>query len=207
MDNVSKLRARLEEEFNRTTARELGMPDGMDALTLTMDAEAFNADWRGFILEFAGDRQPPPKFEREYMYAESDGIGIRVWRMRIRRDDAAAYLEAKTRPGYLNFTSIDLRDVDPLDRGGNTDVLTKSLQMLFRSEYRQGRKPGSRDVSQEQIRVLVKRYVQRREPDRIRLNDFLEEHRHLFSERTWKRYAKAYGFKWRDLVQEATADY
>lgn len=143
MDNVSKLRARLEEEFNRSTARELDMPDGMAALTLTMDAEGFNADWRGFTLEFAGDRQPPPKFEREYMYAESDGIGIRVWRMRIRREDTAAYLEAKTRPGYLNFTSIDLRDVDPLDRGGNTDVLTKSLQMLFRSDYRQGRRPGS----------------------------------------------------------------
>ncbi len=192
MDNVAKLKALLEDEFNRSTARELEMPDGMAALTLTMDAEAINPDWKGFTLEFSGDRQPPPSRELDYIYAESEGMGIRVWRLRIRRDGVQAYIEARTRPGWYGYNFIDLKNLDPFDRGGNGDMLTLGLAMLY-PRYLRSRPLGSgRFASAEEFDADYERVLADLRRENIKPTRPIIAYRLGVSVRTFDKYKGQY---------------
>jgi len=193
MPNVPKLRARLEAEFNKSVALELGIPDGMDVLTLTMDAGVINPDWKGFTLEFAGDRQPPPSRELDYIYAESEGIGIRVWRLRIRRDSVQAYIEALARPGWYGYSSIDLKKLDPFDRGGNGDMLTLGLAMLY-PRYVRSRPLGSgRFANAEEFHADYKRVLAELKRENIKPTRPIIAHRLGASVRTFDKYKNLYG--------------
>lgn len=113
------------------TRRELGIPDGEQVASFTRDAEDFNPEWAGFRLEFFGVVASKPSYVGEYPYAESaDGVGVRVWRLRIRKDGAQAYIEALSR-GMLGYQSIDLRNLDPLNRTENQKVLQRGMVMLY----------------------------------------------------------------------------
>ena len=173
--------------------RELGIPDSERVICREIDAGVYDPAWTGYRLEFVGTEAPPPPDDLAYIYAEVDGIGIHVWHVRLRREAAQAFLEARTRPGWIGYTSIDLRNLDPFDRGMNAAMLTQGLAILYPRMFRSrprgtGYYPTAQDFHKayrDAVAYLMRENIHPRSPQ---IADKL-----FISERTFYDYKKRYG--------------
>lgn len=171
--------------------RELGIPEGEPVECMTMDASKINPDWAGYSLEFVGVPAPTPPNDLAFIYAESGGVGIRVWRIRIRREGVQAYLEART-PGGRTFDSVDLRNLDPLNRGDNADMLTTGVAILYPRVFRT-RPPGTgRFVNAEEFHQAYRDALVALKRENIKPSRPILAYRLGISVRTYDKYKNMY---------------
>jgi hypothetical protein len=170
MDTLANAYANVYRQELDRFGRELGMPDGMTVISFTMDAGELKEEWRGYALEFFGDAAPLSLSPKEsatsatsateglpnFIYAECEGVAMRVWCIRVRHSGAQAYLEARTRPGWLGFAPIDLRDVDPSNRGDNERMLAMGTAMLYPRVFRSRPQGSGRFATAEEFHAAYR---------------------------------------------------
>lgn len=113
---------RLQASLNTRTGRELGIPHGARVVTFTMDAGEMRQEWKGYTLDFLGEQVPVQTRQPHYIYAEKDGVGMKVWRLCVRFKGAQAFIEALTLGSY-GFPDLNLKNLDPHGLEGNRKVL------------------------------------------------------------------------------------